>query len=389
MKEVDEIETFLDDYGATHNKKFSYFRVLIASIRWLNIVTFQGLHILARVESYRLGLTEKERQLFIEKLHKTVNRCLADLKVLSKELKAELATIGIRKPRARFTEKKNFAEIQKKILPPDIDGTAAKATNEAIIDILVKFLENSELFNSFFCRDDSGGEYTEEVWERYRSTFNRLESLYDTYLRSTEIEEKYPDLRGVRSSIAVTLHLLEMGKALAHFQERHRETLLTVKPELRARNFANKSEIKKTMKDFIISYSISFLAVGKSLSEKIFREMGKEAGEYIYTTKMLNVQSHRLEDFHIRPIMPVTRIAGKYKLDTYLYQNRNKYNLKSALEMAIAIPDIRNDLEKGNIEMMLQGPRKAVEEIAVFFHERCGAIEKEIVCNVAFSPKEI
>ena len=180
-----------------------------------------------------------------------------------------------------------------------------------------------------------------------------------------------------------------MGKALAHFQERHRETLLTVKPELRARNFANKSEIKKTMKDFIISYSISFLAVGKSLSEKIFREMGKEAGEYIYTTKMLNVQSHRLEDFHIRPIMPVTRIAGKYKLDTYLYQNRNKYNLKSALEMAIAIPDIRNDLEKGNIEMMLQGPRKAVEEIAVFFHERCGAIEKEIVCNVAFSPKEI
>ena len=115
--------------------------------------------------------------------------------------------------------------------------------------------------------------------------------------------------------------------------------------------------------------------------------MCKDADEYIYTTKMLNVQSHRLEDFHLRPIMPVTQIANKYKLNTYLYQNRNKYNLKSAIEMAIAIPDIRDDLEKSNIDMIVQGPRKAVEEIAKFFYDRCGAIEKPIVCDKTFSPQ--
>ena len=56
--------------------------------------------------------------------------------------------------------------------------------------------------------------------------------------------------------------------------------------------------------------------------------------------------------------MPVTQIAEKYKLDTNLYYNRNKYNLKSAVEMMIAIPDIREVLIKENVEIMLQGPKK-------------------------------
>ncbi len=389
MKEVDGIETFLDDYGASHNKSFFYFRELIASMRWINIVIFQGLHILARIESYRLELTDAEKEAFTENLRNIINRCLTDLKTLSRELSADAAKFGIRKPRARFAEKRNFLDIQKKILPPDIDIVFVKAKNEVSIDILVKFLENSELFMSYFCRENSGIEYTEETLERYRSMFNRLESLYDTYLRNAEIEKKHPDLRGVRSSIAITLHLMEMGKALAHYYERHGEKLQKYNPSLKTSKFANKDEIKSAMKNFLISYSISFLNRGKEFSSKIFRDMGKEADEYIYTTKMLIVQSHRLEDFHIRPIMPVTQIANKYKLDTYLYQNRNKYNLKSAIEMAIAIPDIRDDLEKGNIEMMVQGPRKSVEEIASFFNERCGAIEKPIVCDVSFSSKEV
>jgi len=387
MKEVDRIETFLDDFSASHNKRFFYFRELIASMRWINNVIFQGLHVLARIESYRLGLTAEEKESFTMKMRKTVSRCLVDLRTLTRELYGDAAELGIRRPRAKFEERKNFVDIQKKILPPDIDAFFVKASSEVITGILVKFLESSEIFNSYFCRNSTATHHTEETLENYRSTFNRLESLYDTYLRNAEIEKKHFDLRGVRSSIAITLHLLEMGKALAHFYERHGEKLRNLKPVLRKAKFAEKEEIDSVMKDFLISYAISFLNRGKEFSSKIFMEMGREADEFLYDTRMLQVQSHRLEDFHIRPIMPVTQIANRYKLDTFLYQNRNKYNLKSAIEMAIAIPDIRDDLEKGNIEMMVQGPKKAVAEISLFFHDRCGAIEKEIVCNFSFSKK--
>jgi len=87
--------------------------------------------------------------------------------------------------------------------------------------------------------------------------------------------------------------------------------------------------------------------------------------------------------------MPVTQIAEKYKLDTNLYYNRNKYNLKSAVEMMIAIPDIREVLIKENVEIMLQGPKKAVNEIADFIKAQCGAYEKEIVCSIIPSYNKI
>jgi len=71
--------------------------------------------------------------------------------------------------------------------------------------------------------------------------------------------------------------------------------------------------------------------------------------------------------------MPITQIANKHKLDTYLYFQRKKYNLKSAIEVAIAIPDIRDVLTNKDVEIVIQGPEKAINEICSFLKEKCGA----------------
>ncbi|RLB74567.1 MAG: hypothetical protein DRH15_15325, partial [Deltaproteobacteria bacterium] len=54
MKELEEVETFLDDYGASQNKDFFYLRELIGSMRWINIALFHCLHISARISNYIL-----------------------------------------------------------------------------------------------------------------------------------------------------------------------------------------------------------------------------------------------------------------------------------------------------------------------------------------------
>ena len=391
MREVDAIETFLDDYGASHNKKFFYFRELIGSIRWINIAIFQGLHILARMKSYNLDIDEQVKDRFINDLKKIITLYLTTLKNLAVILQEEALKIGIKKQKTRekYGKKKSLIEIQKKILPPDIEEDTGKEKEEQAISIMIKFLESAERFNTFVCSMKSEEEITEEIMEKYRSIFHQIESLYDTFLKNTDIEYKYQELKTIRSYVALSLHLLEMGKALAHFYERHSDKVRRYSTSPRLSNLVSNLTIKETLREFILNYSIYFLLAGKSTSVRIFKKMGMDADEFIYSTKKLILYSYRIEDFHIRPVMPVTQIAGKYKLDTYLYYNRNRYDLKSPVEMAIAIPDIREGLSKENVEIMIQGPRKSVNEICEFLKERCGASEKDIICSLISSYTKI
>jgi len=216
-----------------------------------------------------------------------------------------------------------------------------------------------------------------------------MESLYDTYLKNTEVEKNFQDLRKIRSYMAITLHLLEIGKALVHFYERHSDKVSKYSTAVQISYLVNKQKIKETIRELVLAYAIVFLLKGKDVSMKIFSKMGRDADEFIYSTKMMIIPSHRLEDFHLRPIMPVTQIAAKYDIDTHLYYNRNKYNLKSPIEMAIAVPDIRDVLAKENVEIMLQGPRKSVSELCEFLKEKCGAYERAIVCNLISSKIKI
>ena len=382
MREVDAIETFLDDYGASHNKKFFYFRELIGSIRWINIAIFQGLHILARMKSYNLDIDEQVKDRFINDLKKIITLYLTTLKNLAVILQEEALKIGLKKQKTRekYGKKKSLIEIQKKILPPDIEEDTGKEKEEQAISIMIKFLESAERFNTFVCSMKSEEEITEEIMEKYRSIFHQIESLYDTFLKNTDIEYKYQELKNIRSYVALSLHLLEMGKALAHFYERHSDKVRRYSTSTRISNLVSNLTIKETLREFILNYSIYFLLAGKSTSVRIFKKMGMDADEFIYSTKKLILYSYRIEDFHIRPIMPITQIANKYKIDSFLYFNRNKYNLKSPIEMAIAIPDIRESLAKENTQIMIQGPKKSVKEMVKFFQKKCGAYQKENTC---------
>jgi len=287
MKEVNEVETFLDDYGASQNKKFFYFRELVASIRWLNIAFFQGLHILARIKNYKLEISNKEKENFIKDLKKNINFYLNSLRNLTEEIKKEASKLGIKKPKSSFSLNVLLPPIQKKILPPDLNENVVKEEIERIFEILVKFLEDSESFNMFVCRVGRDDEISEEVLEKYRSIFNQLESLYDTYVKNTEIENVYTDLKKVRSHIAVTLHLLEIGKALAHFYERHSDEVRKYDTAIKIGKLVNKNKIKESIRKFVLSSALLFTMKGKDLCRKIFSKLGRDANEFIIETKML------------------------------------------------------------------------------------------------------
>ncbi|MCL5674777.1 MAG: hypothetical protein M1501_03420 [Candidatus Omnitrophica bacterium] len=213
-KESDNVEIFLDDYGARNNQKFYYFGELVASTRWITIAISHYTHILSRIDSYNLIFEDNEKKKFISYLEKELQINISSLKIFAKEILSTGKEIDILSPYKKETELQKNEKSVKKILPPDIYQKTISDKKERIFDILMKFLETGEKFEMFMKKYDIEIEPSEEILEDFRSSFHRLQALYDTYIKNTDIEERIPILVSLRGHISINLHLFEIGRAL-------------------------------------------------------------------------------------------------------------------------------------------------------------------------------
>ncbi len=377
-KETDRIEGFLDDHGATNNKTFFYFRELIAAIRWFSQAIFQNLHILSRYKLYNLNIPQEKEKEFIDELEKNLIFLEKTLKVFCSEILSEGKSLKI-----FVNNKKNLINSidleppYRKTLPSDIEQQDV-GDRDRIIDFLLKFLNVGQVLE-MFAKSPDFENITEETTEHFRSVYHRLQSIYDTHIENTVIAKKLSLFSSLRGHISINYHLFEMARSLIHFYERHTERLTKIsfeKPALREVNFR---DIKKSVQNVILSFVFYFAGSGKNLAEQIFKALDIDPDEYILETVPIIISPYRIEDFHLRPVMPVTQIASKYSANIDLYFNRKRYDLKSPLEMAMAIPDIRERLATENARLIIRGPRKATREIMDFFSRCCGAIPEDQV----------
>lgn len=379
-KESDRIENFLDDHGAANNRTFYYFRELIAAIRWFTQAIFQNLHILSRYAPYHLNLGSEKGKHFIDELEKNLVFLKKTLEIFCREILSEGKPFGIiTNDQKNLANSVSFGIPYRKTLPSDLEQQDV-GDRDRIIDFLLKFLDLGQDLEMFAGSPDFEIGITEEKIEHFRSVYHRLQSTYDTYIGNTYIARELPFFSSLRGHISVSLHLLEMARSLIHFYERHTDRLTKIsfeKPELRKIDF---KEIKKSVEVSILPFVFYFAKSGKSLAEQIFKQLGTDPDEYILETVAMLVSPYRIEDFHLRPVMPVTQIASKYSANIDLYFNRKRYDLKSPLEMAMAIPDIREKLATESVRIIIRGPRKATKEIFEFFNQCCGAIpEHQII----------
>lgn len=376
-KESDKIESFLDDHGAGNNKSFFYFRELIAAIRWLTQAIFQNLHIVSRYESYSLNLAPALEKDFLDNLNKNFSFMIDTLMIFCNEIVSEGKTLGLilnqNTVQADFV---NFGIPYRKMLPSDLEQQDT-GDKDLIINFLLKFLDIGQDIEMFINNRDVEANITEETLENFRSGYHRLQSMYDTYISNTDIAKKLPVLTSLRGHISVNLHLFEMARSLIHFYERHTERFMRLSEEKSNLRKIRFNDIKKSVEVFILPFVFSFVKSGKNLAEQIFETLGTDPDEYVLETISFIISPYRIEDFHLRPVMPVTQIAAKYSTNIDLYFNRKRYDLKSPLEMAMAIPDIRERLATESARIIIRGPRKATREIFEFFNHCCGAISEQ------------
>jgi len=74
------------------------------------------------------------------------------------------------------------------------------------------------------------GPVSEDKLRSFELRFHNLQSLYDTYVSTTEAEGIDPEIPVLRGHISVVLHLLRTARDFAHYIERHAGPFQTVLP---------------------------------------------------------------------------------------------------------------------------------------------------------------
>jgi len=224
-KSANDLETFLDDHGARSNREYAPLRELVASVRGLSHAATIAVHLGHRVQRYRLqgdaeGLgraLEQARIMLAEALGRLGEALVAESERLGLEWRPGRGVPG--------------AEVeQRRLLPRNLDEGDSDNEADRIVELATRFLKALEGSRPLGLaherpRDELVGfvttQATEERCRIWESNVHNIQSLYDTYVLNTSLEDEHGDLCVLRGHASVAFHLLEMATSLVHFYARH------------------------------------------------------------------------------------------------------------------------------------------------------------------------
>ena len=234
IQEAELLESFLDEHGARENKVWACFTEYIASIRNLLKAAFFCRHLLDRYPYYRLRDPDEIQRKFFED-------SLAVLEFLNSSiLKLFLECVEAGKKNHLVISEsainpESFALIEaNKRLPKNTEGEEVNEQEDRIIELLEKMNVVGNLMDSMKVESTKDRDLLREIVpykideKKSRMLMNHVHSIqseFDTYIKSTPLEQKHEGLKGIRGYISMPLHLLEMMIWLIHFYERHEDDI--------------------------------------------------------------------------------------------------------------------------------------------------------------------
>lgn len=161
----------------------------------------------------------------------------------------------------------------------------------------------------------------EENLRHMEFNFHNLQSLYDTYISSTNEENVDDELRQLRAHISVILRLLEAATLLGHFYERHQYLW---KEEKSIAPVVDFPVVLSLLRGTLVS-THSHVEASKEICRGILRKYTKR-GE-------VDVSIPKYRGFHVRPSALVMKIVTHYGTDVKMLLGNAEYDAASALDM--------------------------------------------------------
>lgn len=352
--EADELESFLDDYGARYNQTFNFLTELIASVRGFALAGMSLEHLRRRLDAYRvIDSFSAEEQLEARAAIKTSTEFVREsLTRLIQALFDEASSLGLSQPEQGFPAGGFEAVVQRSSLPRNVGQEEPEDEEQKIAEVASKFIAACAMLNERDIR--SMGKTmdcvrfletccTEEVARVYEATVHNLQSAYDTHIGNTVLEFRDPRLNLMRGYISATLHLLEAVTQLTHFVERHERGHASVDAARRIGDIVPREEVCGVILNQLLCWASAFMVNGRKLAEELLPS---------YTNvQVLEVQISEDITLHARPVSLIVGIVNHYGTPVEMELAGQVCSGGSILELMIAVgshPDVRTFTFRGD-----------------------------------------
>ena len=309
LLESDKLEEVLDEYGARHNRRWSRFRALTATLRNFARIGQALAHVQRRLPAYRLQPIASD---FLAATSEHLRLAGGVVAKVAAGLVEEARGLGIGVDGLAPSPEDFSEHLPPGRLPRDRDDRIAGDPSATIPHLATEFLnlaaESGRLRDAArvapvdyaACFPDP---VSEERLRQLAFRFHNLQSLYDTHVAGTALETADADLPTLRGHASVIYHLLGMATDLAHYYERH------VRPRIGHTALSEGPVVDidaamATLFGYAMTYSSDYLAAGQRLSQDILRRYAEPA--------RLDVPAPCYRGFHVRPSNLVARIVAHY-----------------------------------------------------------------------------
>ena len=338
--EADELESFLDDYGARTNQAYAVATELVASVRGFALAGLSLEHLVRRVDGYGVlaRLPEQDRAGAREDLQAARTFSQRALAAFLGALQEEAKRLGVTVPRAESREAPIALEPVRIRLPQDLGLEDLEEEEQRIAEVSAKYLQACAMLEEvgLHREDDPHARArllkkrcSEESARVYEATVHNLQSAYDTYIKNTVLEAKDDRLVQLRGHISSTLHVLEAVTQLTHFVERHESDVRDLSARERLEELVPRERVHHVILNQLLYWADRFLQEGADLAEDLLPA---------YT----NLQSLEVElepglVVHARPASMIVSIVNHHGTPVELELEGQSCNAASILELMVLI----------------------------------------------------
>lgn len=362
--EADELEAFLDDYGARTNRTFSAFTELVASIRGFALAGMSLSHLVRRLPSY--GVLERlgdDRITALDDLGASLRFVEHTITALMSALLDEARRIDVTDLASGEGEAPVDRTVRRFRLPSNVDLDRIEDEEQRIAEVASKCLDAAQMLADVDIRRIADVEARETfLRERCReeharvwaATVHNLQSSYDTYVKNTVIEESDERLPILRGCVTSALHVLEAVTVLTHFVERHERGLRSDLADSVLQRVAPRSEVRNVTLNRLLVQAWRFVSEAAELATQVVPS---------YTTAseaVLKIDEGVV--LHARPASLVVAIVQHHGTPVELEVAGQACNAGSILELMVAIgsnPEAR--------EFTVRGDERPLRDLVALF----------------------
>jgi len=346
LAQATQMEEFLDSYGARNNCRWTRFRSLTAAIKLFSNVSYELLHIQHSIPAYRLNGVKHEFSGNTEQALRFTQSILlrASGQLIQEAEKLHLPISGAYENNSFFTE----------ILPVgrlahDLAMRKVKRVSKTVTMLATAFLNLSAESRKYLprkkirCKESLNklsNSISEENVRSLELRFHNLQSLYDTFVSTTQAEVFDNDLPVLRGHISVVLHLLRTARDFAHYYERHasKTAIKTTIPAGQGKEAPASVDLTKMSKrlvdsdcllDTLVNYCCYYVDHFLTCAENLCRNMLQRYTES--GTVEVHVPPYR--GFHVRPSTLISKLVLHYGSDVKMNLSDELYDAKFPLEL--------------------------------------------------------